>query len=83
MHKPVGIIKQMALNGSLVIPSELRDALSWQSGTSIIIYPFEDFLVLKTAPEKDLLLRDLIKAAQSLDEPALRHLLRLVRNYPL
>lgn len=72
MRKPAGIIKQMSLNGSLLIPAELRDALGWQGGAYIEIYPFDGFLVLKSAPEKDGVLREW-------DEESLQRLLLSVR----
>ena len=72
MRKPAGIIKQMSLNGSLLIPAELRDALGWQGGAYIEIYPFDGFLVLKSAPEKDGVLREW-------DEESLQMLLLSVR----
>lgn len=74
MYKPAGIIKQMSLNGSVLIPGDLRDTLGWQGGTFIEIYPFEGFLVLRTAPEKEGLMREVNKALQGLDEDALRRL---------
>lgn len=79
MYKPTGIIKQMNLNGSLVIPSELRDAMGWQGGTFIEIYSFEDFLVLRSAPEKEGLLREVKKTLRGLDEDALQRLLLFLR----
>ena len=79
MRKPAGIIKQMSLNGSLLIPAELRDALGWQGGAYIEIYPFDGFLVLKSAPEKDGVLRELNKVLREWDEESLQRLLLSVR----
>lgn len=79
MRKPAGIIKQMSLNGSLLIPAELRDALGWQGGTYIEIYPFDGFLVLKSAPEKDGVLGELNKVLREWDEESLQRLLLSVR----
>lgn len=78
MHKPTRLIKQMSLNGSVLIPAELRYALHWDAWTYIEIYPFEDFLVLKAAPETDGLMYDLNKALRDLSDDNLRDLLYFI-----
>lgn len=70
-----GIIKQMSLSGSVLIPRELREALDWQGGTYLKLTLADDGLLLTAVPEKDGLLRDVMKALRGLDEEALRTLL--------
>lgn len=78
MQEPMSVIKQLNLSGGLVIPNEMRIALGWQGGSYVKIIAYEDHLELRTAEEKEGVLRELYRMLQGMDEESLWKLLRSI-----